>query len=241
MSAIWSLKVSVGGPKVGVAGQRVSETLDAGRIQDIADSSIARTGPTLILELNTRESSPARILTVTTFYNGPSGNEAFALVKLREIVMPIVRYIVWVGTSLLALLFVANWCFLEPPQEAAHEAIAKPIIRIASDQHSPEPVIIDTNQPTIVPPPMPLGNAIPDAPSPLQSYASAEPPPATFDVHQKKRKNLKRQRAKVAAYQLPSVSPHVVASGGSATTVPLTKLSLIDIVSGVGKKLFNLR
>jgi hypothetical protein len=27
----------------------------------------------------------------------------------------------------------------------------------------------------------------------------------------------------------------------SATTVPLIKLSLIDIVSGVGKKLFNLR
>jgi hypothetical protein len=155
--------------------------------------------------------------------------------------MPIARYTFWVGTSLLVLLFVANWCFPEPAQEVAHEAIDKPIIRIASAQHSPEPVVIDTSQPTIVPPPTPLGNALPDAPSPLQSYASAEPPPVTFDVDQKKRKNLKRQRAKVAVYQSPSVSPNVAASGGSATTVPLTKLSLIDIVSGVGKKLFNLR
>jgi hypothetical protein len=52
----------------------------------------------------------------------------------------------------------------------------------------------------------------------------------------KETKESKRQRAKVAAYQLPSVNSHVAASGGSATTVPLTKLSLIDIVSGVGKK-----
>jgi hypothetical protein len=88
---------------------------------------------------------------------------------------------------------------------------------------------------------MPLVDAIPDAPSRLQSYASAEPPPASFDVGQKKRKSLKMQRVKVATYQRPSASPHVTASGGSATTVSLTRLSLIDIVSGVGKKLFNLR
>jgi hypothetical protein len=159
----------------------------------------------------------------------------------REIVMPIARYIVWVGTSLLALLFVVNWFLPELPREAAHEAIEKPVIRIASAQHPPEPVFIDTNQPTIVPPPMLMGDAIPDAPSPLQSYASAEPPPVTLGVDQKKRKNLKRQTAKVAAYQYQSVRTHVVASDGSTTTVPPTKLSLLDIVSGVGKKLFNLR
>ena len=159
----------------------------------------------------------------------------------REIVMPIVRYIVWVGTSLLALLFAAYWCFPEPPREAAHGAIDMPVIRIASAQHSPEPVIIDTNQPTIVPLPALMDNAIPDAPSPLQSYASAEPPPVTLRVDQKKRKNLKVQKTKVATFQSQSVRTHVVASGGSATTVPPTKLSLLDIVSGVGKTLFNLR
>jgi len=148
---------------------------------------------------------------------------------------------VWVGTSLLALLLLANWYFPEPTREAAHEAVDLPVIRIASAQQALEPVVIDTNQPTIVPPPTLTDNAIPDAPSPLQSYASAEPPPVTIGVDQKKRKDFKRQRGKVAAYQSPLVSTHVAASGGSATTVPPTKLSLLDIVSGVGKRLFNLR
>jgi hypothetical protein len=159
----------------------------------------------------------------------------------REIVMPILRYIVWVGTSLLALLLVANWFLPGPPQEAAHEAIEKPVIRIASAQHSPEPVFIDTHQPTIVPPPMPSESAIPDVPSPLQSYASVDPPPATAGVEQRKRKNLKGQKTKVANYQSPLVNTHVAASGGSATSIPPTKLSLLDIVSGVEKRLFNLR
>ena len=116
----------------------------------------------------------------------------------REIVMPIVRYIGWVGTSLLALLFVANWFLPKPPQEAAHEAVNAPVIRIASVQQPPEAVVIDTNQPTIIPPSIAPESAVPDAPSPLQSYASVESPPATIDVGQKNRKESKRQKAKVA-------------------------------------------
>jgi hypothetical protein len=155
--------------------------------------------------------------------------------------MPVVRYIVWVGTSLLAVLLVANWLLPDPPREVAHEAVDAPVIRIASAQHSPEPVFIDTNQPTIVPPPMPLESAVPDAPSPLQSYASVEPPPATIDVGQRKRKEGKRQKAKVAAYQSTSVHAHAVAASVSPPTVPPTKLSLLEIVSGLGKRLFDLR
>jgi len=155
--------------------------------------------------------------------------------------MPIVRYMVWVGTSLLALLFVANWFLPELPREAAHEAIDKPVIRIASAQRPPDDVFIDTNQPTIVPPPMPLENAIPDAPSPLQSYASVEPPSVTVDVGQKKPKNPKTQKATVVAHQSRSVRTHVVAPSNSPAPVPPTKLSFLEIVSGMGKRLFNLR
>jgi hypothetical protein len=158
--------------------------------------------------------------------------------------MPIVRYIVWVGTSLLALLFVANWFLPKPPQEAAHEAVNAPVIRIASAEHQPESVFIDTNQPTIVPPPMPSESAIPDVPSPLQAYASVDPPPVPVmaGVDQKKLKDHKRQRAKVAIFQTQSARTHVVApSGSQATIAPPTKLSFLDIVSGVGKRLFNLR
>jgi hypothetical protein len=150
----------------------------------------------------------------------------------REIVMPVVRYIVWVSTSLFAGLLIANWFLPSPPREVAHEAVDAPVIRIASAEHQPESVFIDTNQPRIVPPPTPLNSVVPDAASPLQSYASVEPSPATIDVGQKKRKEVKK-RAKVAAYQSTSARP-------PAIVVPLTKLSLLEIVSGMGKRVFNL-
>jgi hypothetical protein len=161
--------------------------------------------------------------------------------KRREIVMPILRYIVWIGTSLLALLFVANWFLPEPPQQAVHRAIAMPVIRIASVQQPPEAVVIDTNQPTIIPPPMPPESAIPDAPSPLQSYALVESPPVTVGVDQKKPRSLKKPKTKVAVHQFPVVHTNVVATNSSPAPVPPTRLSLLDIVSGMGKKLFNLR
>jgi hypothetical protein len=155
--------------------------------------------------------------------------------------MPILRYIVWVGTSLLALLLVANWFLPAPPQQVAHEAIEKPVIRIASVQRPPDSVFIDTDQPTTVPPPMPSESAISDVPSPLQAYASVDPPPVTAGVDRSKPMDLKRQRAKVATLQVPSVRTHVVPNGGQAATVPPTKLSFLDILSGARKSLFNLR
>jgi hypothetical protein len=154
--------------------------------------------------------------------------------------MPIVRYIAFVGTSLLALLFVANWFLPEPPPEPAHEAIDKPIIRIASVQHLPERVVIDTNQPTIVPPPT-FRDAVRLEPSPLQSYASTDPPQTGVDVDRKKRKVIKRQMSTVTIYRPPLVSTPVAASGGSATTLPPTKLSLRESISHFDSALFLLR
>jgi hypothetical protein len=46
---------------------------------------------------------------------------------------------------------------------------------------------------------------------------------------------------KLAAYRPPLASSPVVASGGSATPVSLTKLSFMDIISGVRRNLFNPR
>jgi hypothetical protein len=147
--------------------------------------------------------------------------------------MPILRYIVWVGTSLLALLFVANWFLPDPPQEAAHETIEKPVIRIASVQRPPESVFIDTDQPTIVPPPMLAEGAIPHVASPLQSYASIEP---VVGVDQRNPK--KQNKTKIAAHKPP---PVVVAANSPPPSVPPTRLSFLDVVSGMGRRLFNLR
>ena len=159
----------------------------------------------------------------------------------RDIVMPIVRFMTWVGASLLALLFVADWCLPKPLQEPAGDAINKPVIRIVSVQQPPERIVIDTSQPTIVPPPTLLTDTAPSEPSPVRSYASAGPPPTVIDVDKKRRKVTKRQGPKVAAYQPPLGSIPAVVSGSSATTVPLTRLSFTDIISGqLVRNLFNL-
>jgi hypothetical protein len=156
--------------------------------------------------------------------------------------MPIVRYIAWVGTSLLALLFVANWFLPESLPEPAPEASNRPVIRIASIQQPPERVVIDTNQPTIVPPPTLFGDAVPDQPSPLlESYAKATSPATVVNHDQKRRKVVKRQPPKNALYQPTLASNPAVASGTSGTTIQLTRLSFADIISGrLVRNLFNL-
>ena len=142
--------------------------------------------------------------------------------------MPIVRFMTWVGTSLLALLFVADWYLPKPLPESAGNAINRPVIRIASVQEPPERIIIDTSQPTIVPPPTLFTNAIPGEPSRLQSYASAGPPSTVINVGEKRRKVINRQGPKLALNQ-----PPFARTPAAATPVPLTKLSFVDIISGV--------
>lgn len=157
--------------------------------------------------------------------------------------MPIGRYLAWVGTSLLALLFVADWYLPKSLPEPVSEVINRPVIRIASVQQPPERVVIDTSQPMIVPPPTLVDNATPSEPPPLQSYASAVSPATTtvIDVDHKKRKVIKRQGPKVAANQPSLAITPTAANGNSATTVPSTKLSFMDIISGrLARNLFNL-
>jgi hypothetical protein len=154
--------------------------------------------------------------------------------------MPIGRYLTWVGASLLALLFAVDWYLPKSSPEPAGDAINRPVIRIASVQQPPERIVIDTSQPTIVPPPTLVAEAVPDEPLPMRSYASVAAPPAAINVDQKKRKATKRQEPKIALKPPLAITP-AVASDSSAATAPLTKLSLMDFISRqLGKNLFNL-
>ena len=155
--------------------------------------------------------------------------------------MPVARYIVWVGTSLLVLLFVANWFLPQPPPEPAHEASDKPVMRIASIQQPPERVVIDTNQPTIVPPPPLFESAGSGSLSALQSYASVDPSPMVVDSAQKRPKAIKRREAGVATYQPALSNTPAVARGGSPIAAQSTRLSFAEIISGqLLRNLFNL-
>jgi hypothetical protein len=69
--------------------------------------------------------------------------------------MPVLRYFIFVGGALLALLFVAD--AYAPPQPVAAKAstvaaMENPTLRIRSDRKWPQAIVFDTTQPTIVPP-----------------------------------------------------------------------------------------
>ncbi|MDA9434695.1 hypothetical protein [Bradyrhizobium sp. CCBAU 51627] len=86
--------------------------------------------------------------------------------------MPIFRYFMFVGGALLALLFAADfiWPASPAPQTVAGAGYDQPLIRIRSDRHLPDRVVLDTNQPTIA--------------APVVTTAAVAPakPPAPADV-----------------------------------------------------------
>ncbi len=67
--------------------------------------------------------------------------------------MPVLRYVVFVGAALLALLFVVDEMFpaLPAAQGTSTAAADLPMIRIQSDRKWPERVVFDTGVPTVVP------------------------------------------------------------------------------------------
>ncbi len=68
--------------------------------------------------------------------------------------MPVLRYFVFVGGALLALLFVSNAYLPKMPDELRVDTgLDKSVIRIHSDRKWPERVVFDTNQPTVIPAP----------------------------------------------------------------------------------------
>jgi hypothetical protein len=89
--------------------------------------------------------------------------------------MPVMRYFVFVGGALLALLFIVNACLPASPvaQSSSRQASDLSIVRIHSDQKWPERVVFDTSGPTITPAPAAVA-AAPEAPLP-QKTASAQP------------------------------------------------------------------
>jgi hypothetical protein len=94
--------------------------------------------------------------------------------------MPIGRYFLYIGSLLLALLFLANWYFPPLRDEASGSGADRYAIRIHSVQKWPKAVVIDTTLPTIVPPPAIAAAKTPaPEPAPRDAYAMAtEPAPA---------------------------------------------------------------
>ncbi|MBR0703251.1 hypothetical protein JQ599_25335 [Bradyrhizobium diazoefficiens] len=88
--------------------------------------------------------------------------------------MPIFRYFVFVGGALLALLFAANFALPSQPVAQAVATVGndQPLIRIRSDRHLPERVVLDTTQPTIVPPAVKTAAVVAPQPADIASAAA---------------------------------------------------------------------
>jgi hypothetical protein len=62
--------------------------------------------------------------------------------------MPLMRYFVWVGSVLLALLFIADAWLSKLPAAGETDALT-PVVRIHSDRKWPERIVYDTSAPMV--------------------------------------------------------------------------------------------
>ena len=91
--------------------------------------------------------------------------------------MPIGRYIAFVGSLLVAMLFIANWLLpMDPTLSATSEQADKQIIRIKSDRKWPERIVFDTSAPTIVPQMPPVAGDAPVTNPPREAFALLNEP-----------------------------------------------------------------
>jgi hypothetical protein len=128
--------------------------------------------------------------------------------------MPLARYFLFVGGTLLALLFIvaaAVPTVQVADTERADTGFDKPVIRIHSDRKWPERVVFDTSLPTIVPAQTAKAEAItppPPAPTPVaeasakarvrEAFAQFVPPDAKKAEPKPQRKHIKIAKRRVA-------------------------------------------
>ena len=75
--------------------------------------------------------------------------------------MPLGRYFCSMGSLLLALLFLADWYLPQLAVTPARADVDRTVIRLRSLHKWPERIVIDTNLPTIVPPPTRTADILP--------------------------------------------------------------------------------
>lgn len=90
--------------------------------------------------------------------------------------MPLMRYFVFVGGVLLALLFIADaWLPAVPAAQRPDSTPDLSMVRIHSDRKWPERVVFDTTLPTITPVPEPPAAVVAETASPKKNAAAVPP------------------------------------------------------------------
>jgi hypothetical protein len=128
--------------------------------------------------------------------------------------MPVIRYFVFVGGALLALLLAID--LFAPPQPVvagtAAASIDKTVVRIRSDQKLPERVVYDTSLPTIVPPVVTAAVAppVPPAAAAAEAHDKVRETFAQFVPESKKPEIQAQHKRKVARARPAHAQPSQV-------------------------------
>jgi hypothetical protein len=143
--------------------------------------------------------------------------------------MPLARYFTFVGSLLLALLFLADWYFPKLVAAPAGAGVDKTIIRLHSAHKWPEAIVFDTTLPTLVPPPSlalaeSLAERLPPARparSSQQAFALALPEPMPVRAEQSPAppKQVQRRRVRTTAANARRIASDET-GGGFRTVQP---------------------
>jgi hypothetical protein len=121
--------------------------------------------------------------------------------------MPLMKYLVFVGSALVLLLLAMNWLLPDPTAEPVYSSTERPVIRISSIETLPEKVVLDYTMPYMAPP----SNVMRVAPRPLPSALTFEKMtpgllPAFSTLAQVTPKTIteKRDPEKIAAKRTPA-------------------------------------
>ena len=121
--------------------------------------------------------------------------------------MPLMKYLVFVGSALVLLLLAMNWLLPDPTAEPVYTSTVRPVIKISSIETLPEKVILDNSMPYMAPPSNVMRVAARSLPSAL-TFEKITPGllPAFSTLAQVTPKTIieKRDAAKITAKREPA-------------------------------------
>jgi hypothetical protein len=111
------------------------------------------------------------------------------------------------------MLFISDWNFAKASSQSFFREVRmdKSIILIKSARKWPEPIVIDTSQPTIVPPPLRVLAKAPIINQPRDAFAQLKSPlpkASEYSVRARRKVAAQIRPARIAAYRaIPEAVP----------------------------------
>ena len=171
--------------------------------------------------------------------------------------MPLIKYVVFVGSALVLLLLSMNWLLPDPTAEPVYTSTVRPVIKISSIETLPEKVVLDNIMPYTASP----SDVMRVATRPLPSALTFEkitpgllPEFSTLAQVAPKTISEKREPAKITAKRDPAkrvvtnrVAPKVhiaavknfPALGAKEDTKPAAKTTFFDDIAGRFGQMFK--